>query len=1152
MRSIAKLPEAVHSSIRSGVVLYDLTRVVEELVYNSLDAGANKVSVAVGVGTCYVTVVDNGYGVSRDGLELLGEKYATSKYDPLDDMNSVPLSFGYRGEALSSITAVSLVEIVTKAHGRPNGYRKVLKGHKCLYLGISDDRHDVGTTVTVRDLFYNQPVRRKHMLSNPKKVIHVVKECVLRIALLHPNVSFKVVDIESEEELLHTRPFPSSLPLLAKVFGIEASSSLEELNVAGDGFKLSGYISGTPDSFSWKAFQYVYINSRFICKGPIHKMLNNLAASFNIGSQSEKQSRPQICPAFILNLNCPKSCYDLTFEPSKTSVEFKDWDSVLTFIGDAVGCLWSGSKSADLSVKCEIGKKRRRALNSMGSQGTSPQSKKVTEECNNFHPSRENKSPSHCGVVISLECSSDLSPLPHNVFSHGDNDLLGLNRSNKQLNYTFSSGWKSESPKIDAGTNRLLKDHMKFNNSPELDDNSGVYEDVRKPFLQSCFLHRRLEPGETSLASDEGLEFKIEDHSKQNAFRANDRVVEEVNNINKIMSPRNVWDNEQTDVLRFSKTTIQHDVQHRLNLLLGDSVNSSLNPELSYEEGLFLPDFVKPFQRSTSCLHSDSCISSPVPSNYLTGIPFKNIAHTISEDLVANSPEYNGKEECFFSSSKTLSSDVKDCAGFKENSSDFQEHDLYDPFFPMEISTDFQDHNLKDAFSPNSFNIFTDCINTWGEDGITNCSTSRHHASSIGFDCDSCTRVHPRNLSKMFDPYRRGRRSNSAPPFYRGRKKFLALSDSLTMTTGKVNLQTIHHCPGFPGSNNMKQIQHPSEVNGVNSSFSDDIPDVRILKSDKGKCNNKCSMDSFEEFIPKEIQDPLDSGEKWQNSHPHLTSGSRLLHPKNQDAILDIASGILHLAGDSLIPRSLDKNCLENAKVLQQVDKKFIPIVATRTLALIDQHAADERIRLEELRRKVLSGELRRTNYLDSEQELVMPEIGFQLLHDYAEQIQNWGWICNVHSQGSRSFTRDLNIMHKQQAIATLLAVPCILGVNLSDVDLLEFLQQLADTDGSSTVPPSVHRVLNNKACRGAIMFGDALLPSECSLIVEELKQTSLCFQCAHGRPTTVPLVNLDALSEQIAKITSWSSSSCESWHGLRRHEISLQRTAQRLSSATH
>ncbi|XP_031093800.1 DNA mismatch repair protein MLH3 isoform X2 [Ipomoea triloba] len=1151
MRSIAKLPEAVHSSIRSGIVLYDLTRVVEELVYNSLDAGANKVSVAVGVGTCYVKVVDNGYGVSRDGLELLGEKYATSKYDPLDDMNSVPLSFGYRGEALSSITDVSLVEIVTKAHGRPNGYRKVLKGHKCLYLGISDDRQDVGTTVTVRDLFYNQPVRRKHMLSNPKKVIHVVKECVLRIALLHPNVSFKVVDIESEEELLHTCPFPSSLPLLAKVFGIEASSSLEELNVAGGGFKLSGYISGTPDSFSWKAFQYVYINSRFICKGPIHKMLNNLAASFNIGSQSEKQSRSQICPAFILNLNCPKSCYDLTFEPSKTSVEFKDWDSVLTFIGDAVGCLWSGSKSADLSVKCEIGKKRRRALNSMGSQGTSPQSKKVTEECNNFHPSRENESPSHCGVVISLECSSGLSPLPHNVFSYGDNDLLGLNRSNKQLNYTFSSGWKSESPKIGVGTNRLLTDHMKFNKSPQLDDNSDVDEDVRKPFLQSCFLHRRLEPGETSLASDEGLEFKIEDHSKQNAFRADDRVVEEVNNINKVMSPRNVWDNEQADVLSFSKTTIQHDVQHQLNLLLGDSVNSSLNPELSYEEGLFLPDVIKPFQRSNSCLYSDSCISSPVPSNYLTGIPFKNIAHTISEDLVATCLEYKGKEECFFSSSKTLSSDVNDCGGSKENSSDFQEHDLYDPFSPMELSTDFQDHNQKDVFSPNSFNIFTDCINTWGEDGITNCSTSRHHASSIGFDCDSCTRVHPRNLSKMFDPSRRGRRSNSAPPLYRGRKKFLALSDSLTMTTGKVNLQTVHHCPGFPGSNNMKQIL-PSEVNGVNSSFSDDIPDVRIMKGDKGKGNNKCNIDSFEEFIPKEIQDPLDSGEKWQNSHPHLTSGSRLLHPKNQDAILDIASGILHLAGDSLIPRSLDKNCLESAKVLQQVDKKFIPIVASRTLALIDQHAADERIRLEELRRKVLSGELRRTNYLDSEQELFMPEIGFQLLHDYAEQIQNWGWICNVHSQGSRSFTRDLNIMHKQQAIATLLAVPCILGVNLSDVDLLEFLQQLADTDGSSTVPPSVHRVLNNKACRGAIMFGDALLPSECSLIVEELKQTSLCFQCAHGRPTTVPLVNLDALSEQIAKITSWSSSSCESWHGLRRHEISLQRTAQRLSSATH
>lgn len=81
-------------------------------------------------------------------------------------------------------------------------------------------------------------------------------------------------------------------------------------------------------------------------------------------------------------------------------------------------------------------------------------------------------------------------------------------------------------------------------------------------------------------------------------------------------------------------------------------------------------------------------------------------------------------------------------------------------------------------------------------------------------------------------------------------------------------------------------------------------------------------------------------------------------------------------------------------------------------------------------------------------------------------------------------------------------------------------------------------------------MFGDALLPSECSLIVEELKQTSLCFQCAHGRPTTVPLVNLGALHEQIAKLGSWSKGSSEAWHGLHRHAINVERAAKRLRSA--
>ncbi|MCD7446477.1 hypothetical protein HAX54_007791 [Datura stramonium] len=123
---------------------------------------------------------------------------------------------------------------------------------------------------------------------------------------------------------------------------------------------------------------------------------------------------------------------------------------------------------------------------------------------------------------------------------------------------------------------------------------------------------------------------------------------------------------------------------------------------------------------------------------------------------------------------------------------------------------------------------------------------------------------------------------------------------------------------------------------------------------------------------------------------------------KNQDTILNVASGILHFVGDLLVPDTIDKSCLEGAKVLQQDDKKFIPIVASTTLAIIDQMS--EFVWKSCLRRQLLAKNSLMCHF---NLESVMPEIGYQLLHDYADQIQNWGWICNIHSQASRSLTRQ-------------------------------------------------------------------------------------------------------------------------------------------------
>ncbi|PWZ38448.1 hypothetical protein Zm00014a_038171 [Zea mays] len=274
----------------------------------------------------------------------------------------------------------------------------------------------------------------------------------------------------------------------------------------------------------------------------------------------------------------------------------------------------------------------------------------------------------------------------------------------------------------------------------------------------------------------------------------------------------------------------------------------------------------------------------------------------------------------------------------------------------------------------------------------------------------------------------------------------------------------------------------------------------------------------------------------------------------------------------SLIPECVDKNCFEEARVLLQLDKKFIPVISGETILLVDQfyfqkrfnklcpfyccvqHAADERIRLEELRSKVVDSTLTRTaiqhclpfsysctdvicRFYQKDMELVTwtlrrnclsLRLGFNCSRSMLSRFRNGAGSSAagaIHLNHSKS--RNMNILKRQVRLVTLVA--------------------LDETDGSSDMPPAVLRILNFKACRGAIMFGDPLLPSECCLIIEELKATSLCFQCAHGRPTTVPILNIASLHDELARLQMLSGRKAETWHGLGHHEPSLERAHMRL-----
>ncbi|ONK64212.1 uncharacterized protein A4U43_C07F23300 [Asparagus officinalis] len=413
--------------------------------------------------------------------------------------------------------------------------------------------------------------------------------------------------------------------------------------------------------------------------------------------------------------------------------------------------------------------------------------------------------------------------------------------------------------------------------------------------------------------------------------------------------------------------------------------------------------------------------------------------------------------------------------------------------------------------------------------------------------------------SRLSEVYKvRSKRSCSAPPFYEGKRRFSTINDHLTTTAEKgstshvpdvsnVKRETISPVNYLSQPPSSSQPCFKPNVNEIFQTLSRKHTGEKVSSLQMDETKNDGKVSEVEGSIAK-LEYALAIPTKWRTGIPQSTD--RDVSHTSKDNVLSISSGILHLSASSLIPDSINKECLQNARVLQQLDKKFIPVMAGQILVIVDQHAADERIRLEDLRRKVLSGEGNSVIYLDSEQELVLPEMGYQLLQKYTDQIRNWGWICNIHNQCLDSFTKNVNILKRRKCNITLVAVPCILGINLNEKDLIEFIEQLVETDGSSTIPPAVVRILNFKACRGAIMFGDSLLPSECSLILEELKATSLCFQCAHGRPTTVPLLNVAALHEQLRVLEVEKGGPGETWHGLSQHKPSIKRAQMRLESA--
>lgn len=258
-RRIRVLPDLLVSKIAAGEVVERPASVVKELVENSLDAGASRISVAIEEGGArLIRVTDDGCGLGAEDLPLAVRAHATSKIQSEEDLYSIH-TMGFRGEALASIGAVSQLRIVSRRQGTLEGHEVVVCGDHLGSQGAAGCPE--GTTVEVRDLFFNVPARRKFLRSGSTETGHV-NEQFTRLALAYPQVGFSLTS--NTRSTHNLSPVGEYLPRIGKLYGAELSEALLPVEREERGLRIRAYVAPPVHSRAAPQWQYVFVNGRFV------------------------------------------------------------------------------------------------------------------------------------------------------------------------------------------------------------------------------------------------------------------------------------------------------------------------------------------------------------------------------------------------------------------------------------------------------------------------------------------------------------------------------------------------------------------------------------------------------------------------------------------------------------------------------------------------------------------------------------------------------------------------------------------------------------------------------------------------------------------------------------------------------------------------
>lgn len=296
--------------IAAGEVVERPASVVKELVENAIDAGSTAITVEAKEGGIeFIRVTDNGCGIEREQLPTAFLRHATSKIEDAEDLNHIA-SLGFRGEALSSIAAVSRVEIITKRKENLTGTRMVLEGAK--EQSIDEIGAPDGTTFLMRNLFFNTPVRRK-FLKQPATEGSYITDLMEHLALSRPDISFKFV--LGNQTRFHTSGNGDLREVIYRIYGREIAAQLVPIQMEENGIKVEGYLGKPVLVRSNRNFEIYFINGRFIRSGVIAKAIEEGYKQYLM------QHKFPLC---VLHITMDTETVDVNVHPSKMDVRFSD------------------------------------------------------------------------------------------------------------------------------------------------------------------------------------------------------------------------------------------------------------------------------------------------------------------------------------------------------------------------------------------------------------------------------------------------------------------------------------------------------------------------------------------------------------------------------------------------------------------------------------------------------------------------------------------------------------------------------------------------------------------------------------------------------------------------------------------------------------